>query len=349
MKTHEVVIPGIVEPQGLQIREREIERPRAGEVVIAMEAAGVSYAEVQMLRGRYPGQPRFPFVPGYDVVGRVHAIGEGVDAAVLGKRVATMTETGAWADCTVRRAEELVVVPEALDPCEVDTLVVNGVTAYKMLHRLARVRAGQTIVVHGAGGGVGTMLLQLAKLAGVRVIGTCRPSQRDAVLALGATPVDYTGGRVLDEVRALAPEGVDAVFDHVGGASLRASWAMLRRGGMVVSYGNASAASQKGGSPWIPIVKTMALAALWGLRPGGRSMKMFDVWGRGSFGADRTFRPRRFWSEFREDLGRLVEMLARGEIQGHVARRVPLLEAGTAIGEHARGAFTGKIVLVSTT
>jgi NADPH2:quinone reductase len=345
MKTREIVIPGRIDPDAVQLHERDLGHPGPGEATVAMEATGVSFAEVQMLRGRYPGQPAFPFVPGYDLVGRVVEVGAGVDQSLVAKRVATMTETGAWSEYVRRPAGELVPIPENVDPCEVDTLIVNGVTAYKMLHRVARVRSGQTIVVHGAGGGVGTMLLQLAKLAGVGVIGTCRPRQREAVEALGARVVDYTRGHVLEDVRALAPDGVDAVFDHVGGPSLRASFAMLRRGGTVVSYGSASTAREKGGSAWTPILRSVALAALWNLRPGGRRIRVFDVWGRGTFGADRTFRPRRFWKEFREDLGTLISLLQSGKLRAHVARRVPLADAGAALAEHERGAFTGKIVL----
>jgi len=344
-RTTELVIPGLIEPAGMQLRERDLRAPAAGEVLVAMEATGVSYAEVQMLRGRYPGQPAFPFVPGYDVVGRVVAIGPDVDRALAGKRVATMTGFGAWSELIVLRADELVIVPEALDPAEVDTLIVNGVTAYKMLHRVARVRSGQTIVVLGAGGGVGTLLVQLARLAGVDVIGTCRPAQRAAVEALGARVIDYTRGRVLEEVRALAPAGVDAVFDHVGGAaSLRGSYALLRPGGYLVCYGNASRAKTDG-SPWWGVLEFLALKALWSVRPGGRKTTFFDVWGRGTLGADHLLRPRRFWREFRDDLGKLLELLAEGRLKPEVARRFPLREAAAALAAHQAGGFTGKIVL----
>jgi 2-desacetyl-2-hydroxyethyl bacteriochlorophyllide A dehydrogenase len=344
--TRELVIPGLIEPAGLEIRERALRAPGPGEVVIAVEATGISYAEVQMLRGRYPGQPAFPFVPGYDVVGRVVAVGPGGDPALAGRRVATMTGFGAWAEYVVCRADHLVIVPDTLDPAEVDTLIVNGVTAYKMLHRVARVRAGQTIVVLGASGGVGTMLVQLARLAGVDVIGTCKPAQRAAVEALGARVVDYTRGRVLEDLRTLAPDGVDAVFDHVGGASLRGSFAMLRRGGFLVCYGNTSI-SQKTSSPWWAFLGFLGRKALWSVRPGARRMTFFDVWGRGSFGADHLFRPRRFWREFRADLGQLVTLLAAGELTPHVARRVPLLQAAAGLAAHQAGGFTGKIVLES--
>ncbi|MEO6602287.1 MAG: zinc-binding dehydrogenase [Polyangiaceae bacterium] len=343
--SREIVIPGLIEPSGLQVRERTLRAPGPGEVIVAMEATGVSYAEVGMLRGRYPGQPPFPFVPGYDIVGRVQAIGPGVDQALEGKRVATITGFGAWADVVMLHAEQLVVVPEALDAAEVDALIVNGVTAFKMLQRVARVRAGQTIIVLGAGGGVGTLLVQLARLAGVHVIGTCKPAQRAAVEALGARVVDYTRGQVLEDLRALAPDGVHAVFDHVGGESLRSSFAMLRPGGFLVSYGNTSAV-KKTSSPWWAFLDFMTLKVLWSVGQGGRKMTFFDVWGRATFGADKLFRPRRFWREFREDLGHLLQLLAQGQLKPQVARRVPLEDAAAALTEHKGGGFTGKLVLL---
>lgn len=342
--TREIVIPKETEPEGLVVRERALPELAPDEVLIAMEATGVSYAEVQMLRGRYPGQPAFPFVPGYDVVGRVAAVGSGVDRSLEGKRVATITETGSWAEHVVRRAHELIEVPEGLDPAEVDTLIVNGVTAYKMLHRTAKVRPGQTIVVHGAGGGVGTVLVQLARLAGVNVIGTCRPAQRGAIEDLGATFVDYTHKQVPEDVRALAPDGVDAVFDHVGGDSFRTSYAMLRPGGFMVAYGNASLAHGTG-SQWAAFAGFFLRKALWSFKPGGRRMTFFDIWGRGTFGADRIFRPTRFWRELKEDMVRLMDLLATGKLKANVAHRIPLLRAGEAIAQHRAGGFVGKIVL----
>jgi 2-desacetyl-2-hydroxyethyl bacteriochlorophyllide A dehydrogenase len=342
--THEIVLPGLTTPDGVEVRERPVRPPGRGEALIAVEVTGVSFAEVQMLRGRYPGQPRFPFVPGYDLVGRVLAVGPGGDRALEGQRVATLTGFGGWAEHVVRPVRELVVVPDGLDAAEVDTLIVNGLTAYKMLHRAARVRAGQTVVVTGAGGGVGSLLVQLARLAGAEVIGTCKPAQRAAVEALGARVVDYTRGRVGEDVRALAPDGVDAVFDHVGGASLRISDGLLRRGGILVAYGSASSVGRTG-SPWWPIVEAIATKLRWSLRRGGRRMTFFDVWGRGSLGADHLLRPGRFWRELREDLGALIGMLAAGQLAPAVARRVPLRDAGAALAAHAAGGFVGKIVL----
>jgi NADPH:quinone reductase-like Zn-dependent oxidoreductase len=345
MKTFEIVMPGKVEAEALVARERELATPAAGQARVEVEAAGVSFAEVQMRRGRYPGQPAFPFVPGYDLVGRVREVGAGVDRALLGARVAAMTEHGAWATQVILDAADLIPVPETLDAGAIESLVVNGVTAYKMLHRVARVRSGQTVVITGAAGGVGTVLLQLARLAGVRAIGTCSAAQADAVRALGGEPIDYRSDDVLAAVRRLAPDGVAAVFDHVGGDSLKRSFAMLARGGTLVSYGNASTRDATG-SAWAPIVRNMVRAMMWNLLPGGRRVRIFDVWGRSSLGANRVFRPGRFRAELRADLDRVLDLLGRGELSAQVARRVPLRDAGRALAEHERGGLVGKIVLV---
>ena len=122
----EVVLPGVVEPDGLQLRTHHLAAPRKGRAVVAVEATGISMAEQQMRRGRYPGQPTFPFVPGYDLVGTVTATGPGVDPALVGRRVAAITKTGGWTTHAALLAEDLVVVPRELDPAEVETLVVNA-------------------------------------------------------------------------------------------------------------------------------------------------------------------------------------------------------------------------------
>src|SRR3712207_4905646 len=156
-------------PEVLEVRRRELSDLGPGQVMVRVEAAGVSFAEVQMLRGRYFGQPRFPFVPGYDLVGIVEGVGEGVDGALIGQRVATLTQTGAWADGVALDASKLAPVPEGLDPADAVAVVTNGVTAWQMSHRAARARPGQTVLVHGASGGVGTQLAQLARLAGAEI------------------------------------------------------------------------------------------------------------------------------------------------------------------------------------
>jgi NADPH:quinone reductase-like Zn-dependent oxidoreductase len=142
----EIVLPGVVEPSGLQVRQRPVPRPAAGQVLVRVEASGVSFAEQGMRRNRHPGQPKFPFVPGYDLIGVVTATGPDVDPAWAGQRAAALTKTGGWASYALVSAATLAEVPDGVDPAEAETVVVNGITAWQMLHRSARVRAGQTVV-----------------------------------------------------------------------------------------------------------------------------------------------------------------------------------------------------------
>jgi len=163
---NEIELPGVGGPETLRPRRRELPALVDGEVRVRVEASGVSFAEQQMRLGKYYDQPAFPFVPGYDLVGTIE---EGPGA---GTRVAALTKTGGWADRVVLDAADLVPVPDGLDPVEAETVVVNGLTAWRMLNRETRAAEGDTIVVLGAAGGVGSTLVQIARSQGIRVIGT---------------------------------------------------------------------------------------------------------------------------------------------------------------------------------
>lgn len=183
--------------------------------------------------------------------------------------MAAITKTGGWISHALPTAADLVTVPDDLDPAEVGAVVVNGVTGWPLLHRTVRVRPGQTILVRGANGGVGTTLVQLARHHGVRVIGTASPRHHDALRARGVIPVDYADPDVLvASVRELAPGGVDAVFDHIGGESLHRSWSLLAPGGTLVSYAIASII-QGTGSIVIPFMTHLAWLAWWNALPKG--------------------------------------------------------------------------------
>jgi NADPH:quinone reductase-like Zn-dependent oxidoreductase len=338
VRATEVVLPAAVEPSGLEVRTRDLPQPAAGQVVLRMDATGVSFAEQQMRRGKYYDQPAFPFVPGYDVVGTVTAAGPGVDTGMVGRRFAAVTKVGSWASHQLIEAADLVPVPDGMDAAAAETVVVNGVTAWQMLHRTAKVRAGGTIVVLGANGGVGSTLVQLARHAGISVIGTASPRHHDAVRALGATPVDYRDPDLYARLRALAPGGVDAVFDHVGGAGLARSWSLLRKGGTLVSYGTAATKDEEGNSQ-LPVLMLFARILTWNALPNGKGAHFYNFW------AGRR-RKAAFRQRLAEDLTQVLRLVDEGVLTPQIAARIPLAEASAALELAESRTVAGKVILV---
>ena len=339
----EIVLPGLVEPSGLQIRHRTLPVPAASQALVRIEASGISFAERSMRRGKYPGQPKFPFVPGYDLVGTVTAVGAEQDRTLIGRRVAAMTKTGGWASHALLSTADLVRVPERLDAVDAETIVVNGVTAWQMLHRDARVQPGATILVHGASGGVGTVLIQLARLHGVTVIGVASERHHEALHALGANPVAYADpDRMVTRVREIAPCGVNAVFDNIGGETLTRSWNLLAPGGVLVSYAIASGLEEPGGV-LIPFVKHAAQLAWWSALPigrRGRRTSFYNVW------AGVSLRPAQFRTRFRDDLTKVFNLMRRGDITAQIAATFPLSEVAAAMTLAESRTVRGKVVLV---
>ncbi|MFF7092388.1 medium chain dehydrogenase/reductase family protein [Streptomyces rubradiris] len=334
----EVVLPGRVEPEGLEVRHGAVPTAGPGRVVVRMEATGVSFAEQQMRRGRYYDQPPFPFVPGYDLVGTVAATGEGVDTGLVGTRVAALLKVGGWASHVVLDAADLVPVPDGIGAAAAETVVINGITAWQMLHRKARVRAGQTVLVHGANGGVGSVLVQLARAAGAQVIGTASARHHAALREQGVTPIDYRTENIPVRVRELAPRGADAVFDHVGGRGIVDSWSLLAPGGTLVSYGSASTRDDEGSKQW-PVLKLLARVWLWNTLPNRRHACFFNVW------AGRALNRDRFRARLRSDLTEVFEALRRGEITARIAAELPLTRVAAAMRLAESGTVAGKVVL----
>ncbi|MFE2752743.1 medium chain dehydrogenase/reductase family protein [Actinosynnema sp. NPDC059335] len=334
----DVVLPGEVEPDGFELRRRPRPVPGPGKALVRVEATGVSFAEQQMRRAKYYDQPPFPFVPGYDLVGTVAEVGPGVDAALVGGRFAALTKVGGWTSHALVDAADLVPVPAGVDPAEAEAVVVNGLTAWRMLHDVAKVAAGGTVLVHGANGGVGSTLVQLARLAGVRVIGTASPRHHDAVRALGAIPVDYRDADLPATVRALAPGGVDAVFDHVGGPGIVDSYRVLAPRGTLVAYGTASTRDHRGSARW-PVLKLFVRLAWWNALPNGRGATFFNIWAGRRNAA-------RFRARLAHDLGAVLALLADGSLRPQVAARVPLERVADAVRLAESGTVTGKVVLL---
>ena len=337
--TTRVVLPGVVEPSGLQVTTAPVPSPGPGQLLVVVEATGISYAEQAMRKGRYFGQPAFPFTPGYDLVGRVLAVGQDADPALVGRRVAALTKTGAWAGHVVVAARDSVVVPEGISPEDAETVVVNGVTAWQMLHRAAKVPSGGTVLVFGVNGGVGGVLVQLAQHHGVRVVGAASPRHHEALRRAGVEPVDYADPDLAARVRQLVPGGVDAVFDNIGGAMTTTAWSLLAPGGTLVSYAIIAAVSGTG-NLWRPFLAAIGRTLVWSVLPNGRRATFYDLW------SGHRSRPARFRRHLEEDLGHVFALLAGGAISANVAARFPLAEVVAAMELAESRTLTGKVVLL---
>jgi NADPH:quinone reductase-like Zn-dependent oxidoreductase len=337
--TTRIVLPGIVEPSGLQVATVPTPAPGAGQLLVQVEATGIAFAEQAMRRGRYFGQPEFPFTPGYDLVGRVLTVGVDGDLRLVGRRVATMTKTGGWATHAVVEARDTVIVPDGITAEDAETVVVNGVTAWQMLHRAAKVKPGQTVLVFGANGGVGGILIQLAQHHGVTVIGAASPRHHDDLRSAGVIPIDYADPNLEQTVRRLAPAGVAAVFDNIGGDVAKTSFALLSRGGTLVTYAILNAVSGTG-PLMAPFLKAIGQALLWSALPNGKRATFYDLW------AGHTFRPARFRRRLEDDLGHVFDLLRNGTITSNIAARFPLTEAAAALALAESRTLNGKVILL---
>ena len=330
-----VIITKKGSPDVLRVVENTLREPGAGEVRVKVICTGVGYTDVIMRYGYYPYAPKIPFAPGYDIVGEVEKLGEGVTAVQPGQRVAALTVHGGYAEYIYLPQEALVPVPDGIDPTEAVSLVLNYVTAYQMLHRVAKVKAGQTILVTGAAGGVGSALLQLGQLAGLTMYGTASKGKHAAVTALGATPIDYNVPHWVKDVKARSNGGVDAAFDAVGGSNVWRVYRTVRPGGIFVSYG-ASSGVKDGKSQTVPALATFAILYAEKAIPDRRRNNFYGV----------TAIYRKDPQPFHEDLPKLFALLADGKIKPVIAATMRLDEAQKANELLEKGGINGKIVLM---
>jgi NADPH:quinone reductase len=344
MRHTRIIVTHYGGPEELRVVEEECPAPKPGEVRVRVLAAGVSLPDLMMREGIHPETPRLPFTPGWDLVGVVDRLGDGIAGLEPGQSVAALPITGAYAEFVCLPQTELVPVPSGLDTAEAVSLVLNYVTAFQMLHRSAHVRPGQRVLIHGAAGGVGTALLQLGRLAGLEMYGTCSARGASAVADLGGIPIDYQHQDFVTEIHRLTREGVDVVFDGIGGTHIWRSREALRPGGRVVAYGLTS--SLRGGR---------LASGRSGRRHRLRGIAIFGVYIAGGWllpGRKRVVpysiqwlkRLRPAW--FRQDLIALFDLLQQQKIKPLIAQRLPLAEARRAHELLGQGGVTGKLVLV---
>lgn len=337
MHTRAVIVIRRGGPDVLEVREEELTVPGPGMVQVRVRACGLSFADILIREGTYPGAPMPPFTSGYDFVGYVEDVGEKVEEVKQGDLVAALTVTGAHGEYRVWPARDLVVLPAGLDPVPASCLILNYMTAYQMLHRTAQVKPGERILIHGATGGVGTALLELGRIAGLQMYGTASGERKHVVAQLGGTPIDYRTEDFVTSIADLTGEGVDVVFDGIGGDVSRRSWRVLRPGGRLVLYGHYS--TLVSGRRDIHKVLTYYASAVSvfvrGIFPGRHQVLLYRI---------AKLRQRHpDW--FRQDLLALADLLATGAIAPLIATTVPLVEARWAHEMLGRGGITGTIVL----
>ena len=332
-------------PDELRVLEEERPEPAADEVRVRVLAAGVSLPDVMMREGIHPETPKLPFTPGWDLVGVVERLGAGVSGVKTGQLVAALPISGAYAEFVCLPERELVPVPAELDPAEAVSLVLNYITAYQMLHRAAKVKRGQRVLIHGAAGGVGSALLQLGRVAELEMYGTCSSRSAAAVSQLGGVPIDYRERDFVAEIHRLTGEGVDVVFDSMGGTHIWRSRKALRPGGTVVAYG---------------LTGSLRAGRLASGRSAGRhrfrALGIFGLYIAASYVLPDRKRVVPYsiqWLKrarpamFRQDLIALFDLLREGKIKPLIAGRLPFGEARRAHELLGAGGVTGKIVLVS--
>lgn len=328
MKYKSVVITKKGTPEVLKVIENDLRSPLAGEARIKIIATGVGRTDIVMRYGYYPFAPKIPFAPGYEIVGVVDAIGKDVSHVSVGDRVSALTVYGGYAEYIYLNEEHLVQVPTTLDPAEAVSLILNYVTAYQMLHRFAKVKEGDKVLITGANGGVGTALLQLGKLANLKMYGTASHSQHNILTEQGAIPIDYHTQNFIDVIRKAEPNGINFVFEGIGGNYIQRGFAVLRRGGKLVEYGN---------SGFIALLLGLTKLQILNWLPNGKSGEFYGI--SGIYQKDRQ--------PFMEDLPVLFKLLEEGKLKPIIAKKFPILEAVKANELLEGKKVNGKIVLLA--
>ncbi|HXZ79434.1 MAG TPA: medium chain dehydrogenase/reductase family protein [Terriglobales bacterium] len=335
MKNRRVVITRLGGPEVLEEIEEPVPVPGPGQVRVRVLATGVAFADVLMRYGLYPKAPKLPFSPGYDVVGEVDALGEGVSQLAANEIVAALIMFGGYSQFVLVPAEELVPVPAGIDPAEAVSLILNYTTACQLLFRFGNLRSQAKVLIHGAAGGVGTAALELGRIRNLELYGTASKPKHVTVCRLGAKPIDYQNEDFVEAIRRMTGDGVDLVIDGVGGWNFLRSYRALRRGGKLMAYGMSSIISGGTGNKTAGAL-SFALLGLLRALPDGRSARWYNI----------TTEKRRHPDWFREDLNMLFGLLAEGKIKPIISEKLPLRQARMANQLVEKAAVSGKVVLL---
>ena len=335
MRYKSVVVTKIGSPEVLRVTENDLRTPSAGEVCIKVLAASVCRPDITVRTGEslYSGTPlghKIPFVPGYSIIGDVVAIGEGVHEVAIGDRVGALTVIGGYSEYVYWKSDRLIPVPPYLDPAKAVTLILNYIVAYQTMHRSIKVKAGDKVLFIGASGGIGTALLQLGKVAGLKMYGLASPGKHSILTEYGAIPMDYHTQDFVDEIHRMEPDGLDAVFDGMMRLDyIRSGLSLLRRGGRLVTFGEPDGFST--------LFQILGTSAATNLLPNGKTFKLYGT----SFYFIGDRKP------FLEDWAVLFKLLEDGKIDPVIDGKYPILEAALANARLESGQVVGNVVLLT--
>jgi NADPH:quinone reductase-like Zn-dependent oxidoreductase len=326
VKYKSVVVSKQGGPEVLQIMEYALRPPAPREARIQVLATPVCQDDIAPRLGKRPFLPKLPYVPGFSCLGVVDAIGEEVTTVARGDCVAALTTFGGHAEYIYWNADKLVAVPATLDPAEAVVLMLNYLVAYQVLHRVAEVKPGDTALIIGASGGVGTAFLQLGQLAGLNMYGLASPSKHGVLRQCGARPLDYHTQDFVAEIRNVEPGGINFVFNGMGEEYFERGLKVLRRGGILVHYGAPQSFPR--------FLLLVAKLLFYNMLPNGKAIK-----GYGTHRGDIE--------QYKEDWTTLFNLLEEGKIKPIIAEKFPILQAVQAYRLLESGCVTGNIVLIA--
>jgi NADPH:quinone reductase-like Zn-dependent oxidoreductase len=323
----------------LQVQEAPDPKPARGEVVVEVKAAGLNFADILARQGLYPDGPKKPCVMGYEVAGVVEAVGDEVDDALLGKAVVAMTRFRGQAEKVAVAATQLFEKPDSLSFEEAAAIPVNYLTAYALLHVMGSLHAGESVLIHNAGGGVGLAAIDIARKIGAITFGTASPGKHEFLRERGLDhPIDYRNQDWLPILKQLTNgRGVDLVIDPIGGAHWKKSYAALRHTGRLGMFG-VSTASANGLKGKFKLVK--AALQMPRFHPLGLLNK-----NRGVFGLNLGH----MWHEPEKVsvwMKAILDGVGGGWIRPHVDKSFPFAQAGDAHSYMEARKNIGKVVLV---
>lgn len=313
------------------VTEEHLPEPKESEVRVKVLAASINFTDTLIRRGIYPDvKEKPPITPGYDMVGIIDKLGAGVTDYKKGQKVAALTTTGAYSEYMILPVWQLVPVPENVNAADAVSMILSYVTAYQMLTRSAKVKEGSKILIHGAGGAVGSALMQIGSILKLKMYGTASTEQHDFLRASNCHPIDYKSEDFVEVVNNLEPNGLDAVFDPFGAEHFKRSIKTLNKKGILVAFGAYNAKKA------MDLIKSFIRVQIWNFTPWMPSTTFYSI--------SSWYKNHHDW--FENDLKKLFVLLSENKLQPQVSKTIKLEEVKEAHELIEKGGLKGKLILL---